>query len=124
MTDVFDSEMAALACDLLSEFGETTHFRGAVDFNNPDDAERYNLKTVVADYDRATIDGTAIQSGDMRLICQGGSRLPEQGDLVCVDGDGDPQTIDDNGWWAIVSVIKYRTKPQGRVIACDLQCRV
>ena len=120
MTDTLDKQFQDLAVQMLTEFGETTTFKrgrrirdnitGTIKGTETD----YNLLTVQTDFEEDDIDGTLILRGDVTLIASATGEEPIQSDRVTIDGD----------LWNVLAVRKLRSKPNGRVAAYELLCRV
>lgn len=104
MSEFFD-EMALVAVDLLTEFGQpVTLARGTA---------RFNASGVALDYSQFDIDGTRIKAGDRRVyVAPNLGTVPVSGDrLALADGK-------------VLLVIESRPlAPDGTVVLHDVQCR-
>lgn len=120
MTDALDKEFQELGVELLKEFGEITNFiNGRRKKNNVTGVlegteTSYTLRSAQVEFEEDSIDGTLILRGDVVLIVNGDGREPLKDDRVTIDSEH----------WNILGVQKIRSKPNGRVSAYILLCRV
>lgn len=120
MTDALDMEFQDLGVELLTEFGEVTNLiSGRRTKDNitgvlSGTETPYTLQTAQIDFEEDSIDGTLILRGDAVLITNADGREPLKDDRVTIDSEN----------WNILGVQKIRSKPNGRVAAYILLCRV
>lgn len=115
----FYEEMAALARDMLEEFGQPAHIaRSVTTGGGPSDPSggstvttRYPVRMAVFLIEDDRVDGTNIFSGDYRIICERAEVEIEASDRIeCSEGT---LTIADTGKFA----------PAGAVIFYDMVAR-
>jgi len=91
----FSDEMAAVALDLLTEFGQTVTFnRSVYSSYDPTDGTTdtpvnttWTAKAYPDDYKNTEIDGKHIQQGDIKLYSEASSsNVPDVNDYVTVSG--------------------------------------
>lgn len=116
----FSNEMAAVALELLTEFGEVVSFtrevKGAYD---PDTLSIPTLSTITfsgysvpVNYGAGEIDREIIQQSDIKLYVNAMSTIPEIGDTVLLNSVS----------YRVLNVIKYRVS--GSTVLYELQVRI
>lgn len=116
----FSDDMAQVAIDLISEFGEDASFERTVQgIYDPESGEAFSETTtlysgmvVPNSYQESEIDGTIIQRDDLMLLSHKMNEVPMVGDEVTLD----------SGSYRILNVKK--TKANGADCLYTLQVRV
>lgn len=113
---MFYQDMAAVASELLQEFGqliELTQYGNEVylDGENTLTETRYRAWGAAFAYAIDEVDGERILNGDMRVLLERSQAVPEVGDTVAVNGHD----------WRVVSV--EAVSPAGFDVIYKLQVR-